>query len=62
MNIDCLAREGVVDAEDSDLFWYAETAQEIWDGIQNWKRASAEHYGALSLEGAGCDAAPEEDR
>ena len=47
VNMDFLAREGVIDAEDRDLFWYAETAQEIWDGIQNWKRASAERYGAL---------------
>ena len=47
VNMDFLVREGVIDAEDRDLFWYAETAQEIWDGIQNWKRASAERYGAL---------------
>ncbi len=45
--MDFLAREGVIDAEDRDLFWYAETAQEIWDGIQNWQGASAERYGAL---------------
>ena len=46
MNIDFLVEEGVIDAEDRELFWYAETPQEIWDGIQNWKRVNAERYGA----------------
>jgi uncharacterized protein (TIGR00730 family) len=31
-----LADEGVIDAEDRDLFWFAETAKEIWDGILRW--------------------------
>jgi len=31
-----LADEGVIDAEDRELFWFAETAQEIWDGILHW--------------------------
>ena len=31
-----LVDEGVVDPEDVELFWYAETAQEIWDGIRAW--------------------------
>jgi uncharacterized protein (TIGR00730 family) len=31
-----LAEEGVIDAEDRELFWFAETAQEIWDGILHW--------------------------
>lgn len=35
-NIDFLVEEGVVDAEDRELFWFAETAQEIWDGILHW--------------------------
>lgn len=33
---DFLVREGVIDREDRDLFWYAETAQEIWEGILDW--------------------------
>jgi uncharacterized protein (TIGR00730 family) len=33
---DFLVEEGVIDPEDRDLFWYAETAQEIWDDIQRW--------------------------
>jgi uncharacterized protein (TIGR00730 family) len=31
-----LADEGVIDAEDRELFWFAESAQEIWDGILHW--------------------------
>ncbi|MYM57118.1 TIGR00730 family Rossman fold protein [Thalassovita mangrovi] len=31
-----LVEEGVIDPEDRDLFWYAETADEIWDDIRNW--------------------------
>jgi len=36
INIDFLVEEGSIDAEDRELFWYAETAQEIWDGILQW--------------------------
>jgi uncharacterized protein (TIGR00730 family) len=38
LNIDFLADEGVIDPEDRDLFWYAESAHEIWEGIQEWHR------------------------
>lgn len=31
-----LVDEGVIDPEDRDLFWFAETAREIWDDIQRW--------------------------
>ena len=31
---------GSIDVEDLDLFWYAETAQEIWDGILQWHEAN----------------------
>jgi uncharacterized protein (TIGR00730 family) len=37
-NIEFLMDEGVIDEEDSELFWYAETAQEIWDGILQWHK------------------------
>lgn len=40
VNVDFLVAEGVIDAEDQELFWYAETAEEIWQGIQHWHRAS----------------------
>jgi uncharacterized protein (TIGR00730 family) len=36
LDIDFLADEGVIDAEDRELFWYAETAEEAWNGILNW--------------------------
>lgn len=26
----------MIEPEDVDLFWYAETAQEIWSGIRAW--------------------------
>ncbi len=33
---DFLVAEGVIDAEDRDLFWFAETAEEIWEDIHRW--------------------------
>ena len=35
-NADFLVDEGVIDEEDRELFWHAESAQEIWDGILHW--------------------------
>jgi uncharacterized protein (TIGR00730 family) len=35
-DVDFLVEEGVIDEEDRELFWFAETAQEIWDGILRW--------------------------
>jgi uncharacterized protein (TIGR00730 family) len=40
IDVDFLVDEGVIDSEDRDLFWFAETAQEVWDGILNWHDAS----------------------
>ncbi len=40
VNVDFLVAEGVIDLEDRDLFWYAETAEDIWHGIQHWHRVS----------------------
>jgi len=34
--VDYLVDEGVIDEEDRELFWYAETAEEIWQGIRHW--------------------------
>jgi uncharacterized protein (TIGR00730 family) len=42
VDIDFLVDEGVIDPEDRDLFWFAETAQEIWDGILHWHEAGGE--------------------
>jgi uncharacterized protein (TIGR00730 family) len=39
---DFLVEEGVIEPEDSELFWYAESAQEIWDSILAWYEASGE--------------------
>jgi uncharacterized protein (TIGR00730 family) len=33
---DFLVEEGVIDPEDRDLFWFAETAEEIWTDILRW--------------------------
>jgi predicted Rossmann-fold nucleotide-binding protein len=41
-DVDFLLEEWVIDAEDRELFWCAETAHEIWDGIRNWYTASGE--------------------
>jgi len=35
-NVNFLVDEGVIDEEDRELFWFAETAEEIWYGIQKW--------------------------
>lgn len=39
---DFLIEEGVIAPEDRALFWYAETAQEIWDGILRWWEKAGE--------------------
>lgn len=36
INVDFLMEEGVIDEEDRELFWYAETGQEAWEGIAHW--------------------------
>jgi uncharacterized protein (TIGR00730 family) len=40
VNFDFLIEEGVIDLEDRELFWFAETAQEIWEGILRWHEAN----------------------
>ena len=35
-----LVAEGVIDPEDRKLFWFAETAQETWDGIRAAARSA----------------------
>jgi hypothetical protein len=35
-DIDYLLDEGVIDAEDLELFWFAEEAAEVWEGILSW--------------------------
>jgi len=40
LDIDYLVDEGVVDPEDRELFWYAESAEEVWQGVLAWHAAT----------------------
>ncbi len=35
-DVEFLLESGHIDQEDLDLFWYAESAQEVWEGILQW--------------------------
>jgi uncharacterized protein (TIGR00730 family) len=39
VNFDYLVDEGVIDPEDRELFWFAETARDAWKGILGWHEA-----------------------
>jgi hypothetical protein len=39
-DVDFLVDEGVIADEDRELFWYAETAREAWEGILDWHEAN----------------------
>jgi len=41
-DVDFLVDEGVVDPEDRDLFWFAESALEAWQGILAWYAANGQ--------------------
>ncbi len=41
-DVDFLLNEGTIDPEDRELFWFAETAPEIWNGIVRWYRLAGE--------------------
>ncbi len=41
-DIDFLLDEGVIDIEDRDLLWFAETAEEIWEGLLCWYENNGE--------------------
>jgi uncharacterized protein (TIGR00730 family) len=41
-DVDFLVDEGVIAPEDRALFWHAETAQEIWDGILRWREKAGD--------------------
>jgi uncharacterized protein (TIGR00730 family) len=41
-NPEFLFREGVIDAEDLELFWFAETASDAWAGILHWYEKKGE--------------------
>ncbi len=38
VDFDFLVEEGTIDPEDRDLFWFAETAEDIWSDIQHWHK------------------------
>jgi uncharacterized protein (TIGR00730 family) len=40
VDMDFLVDEGVIDPEDRELFWFAETAPEIWQGLLQWHGTS----------------------
>ncbi|WP_331773913.1 TIGR00730 family Rossman fold protein [Sulfurospirillum sp. 1612] len=40
INFEQLMLEGVIDFEDRELFWYAQNAQEAWEGMQRWHIAN----------------------
>ncbi len=42
VDVDFLISEGVIDIGDRDLFCYAETAQQIWDGILAWHQRNGD--------------------
>jgi len=42
IDFEFLTEEGVIDSEDRDSFWFAETAHEVWRGIVDWYERSGE--------------------
>lgn len=48
VDIDFLVDEGVIDFEDRELFWFAETAADIWNGILLWHDANGEPLSVAS--------------
>lgn len=42
IDFDFLVDEGVIDFEDRELFWYAETAKDAWDGLLCWYERNGE--------------------
>ena len=43
IDIPFMISEGVIDPEDAELFWFAEDAAAIWDGIVAWYRRSGDY-------------------
>ncbi len=50
IDFEFLVEEGAIDPEDLELFWYAETAEEIWNGIVWWYESQGESL----IEGEPC--------
>lgn len=41
IDFEFLMEQGTIDGEDREIFWYADTAQEAWQGILDWYERSA---------------------
>lgn len=54
LDVDYLVEMGVIDEEDMELFWYAESAEAAWDGICQWHEING-----TDLFGGPADVAPE---
>ena len=52
-NPDVLVEEGVIDPEDRELFWFAETADEVWQDILGWYDAIGQPLLHPATEGPG---------
>jgi uncharacterized protein (TIGR00730 family) len=53
VDFEFLLDEGVIDSEDRDSFWFAETAQEAWQGILDWHRQGGEPLFPPAISGEG---------
>lgn len=51
VDFEFLVEEGVIDPEDKELFWVAESAQDIWSDIVRWHRVNGEPLFDESGEG-----------
>jgi uncharacterized protein (TIGR00730 family) len=40
LDVDFLVEQGTIDPEDRELFWFAETAEQVWRGILHWYDAA----------------------
>ena len=40
LDVDFLVEQGTIDPEDRELFWFCETAEQIWRGILHWYDAA----------------------
>jgi hypothetical protein len=52
-DVDFLVESGSIDAEDTELFWYAETAEDAWAGIRAWHKANGSSLFNADSDGQG---------
>jgi len=51
VDFDFLTDEGTIDPEDVELFWFAETAEEIWASINEWYASKGEPLPTRTTKG-----------